>query len=120
NLLGPETDEELAHRALGGEREAERILILRLYPGVHTLAARLLRNAESARDATQEAFLRAFTRLEQYDGSHRFSAWVFKILVNLIRDEYRRGTRVVSAELVPDDWPARGPVPVEAAIREEN
>lgn len=120
DALGVETDEDLARRALAGEREAERVLILRLYPGVHTLAVRLLRNAESARDATQEAFLRAFSRLEQFDGAHRFSAWVFKILVNLIRDDYRRGTRLASAEIVPDDWPAREPVPVEAAIREEN
>jgi RNA polymerase sigma-70 factor (ECF subfamily) len=120
NLLGPETDEELALRAREGEREAERILIRRLYPGVHSLAVRLLRDAEGARDATQETFLRAFTRLEQYDGTHRFGAWVFKILINLIRDEHRRGRRVVSAELVPDDWPSRGPVPVEMAIRKED
>jgi len=120
NLLVRETDEDLVSRARGGDREAERVLIQRLYPGVHTLAARLLRGGGSAVDATQEAFLRAFSRLEQFDGNHRFSAWVFKILVNLIRDEFRRGTRVASAEIVPDDWPAHGPVPVEAAIREEN
>lgn len=120
NLRVVETDEDLARRARRGDREAERALILRLYPGVHALAPRLLRSGGSAVDATQEAFLRAFSRLEQFDGSHRFSAWVFKILVNLVRDDYRRGTRVASVELVPDDWPARGPVPVDAAIREED
>lgn len=120
NLLGFETDEDLAGRALEGEREAERVLILRLYPGVYSLADRLLRNSESARDATQEAFLRVFSRLHQYDGLHRFSAWVFKILVNLIRDEYRRGVRVVTADLKPDDWPSHDPFPVDAAIHEEN
>jgi len=120
NLLGSDTEEDLARRAQGGDREAERTLILRLYPGVYTLADRLLRNAESARDATQEAFLRAFSRLDQYDGTHRFGAWIFKILVNLIRDEYRRGTRVMTADLGPDDWPSHEPVPVDAAIREEN
>jgi len=119
NLLGFETDEDLAGRALEGERDAERVLILRLYPGVFTLADRLLRNTESARDATQEAFLRAFSRLHQYDGIHRFSAWVFKILVNLIRDEFRRGARVITAELKPDDWPSHDPFPVDAAIHEE-
>lgn len=120
NLLGLETDEDLVARARMGEREAERSLILRLYPGVYTLADRLVHNPEAARDATQEAFLRAFSRLHQYDGVHRFSAWVFKILVNLIRDEFRRGVRVITAELKPDDWPSRDPWPVDLAIREES
>jgi len=120
NLLGLETDEDLALRAKEGGREAERLLIMRLYPGVYTLADRLLHNAENARDAAQEAFLRAFSRIHQYDGAHRFSAWIFRILVNLIRDEFRRSGRVVTAELKPDDWPSKEPIPVEAVIREEN
>jgi RNA polymerase sigma-70 factor, ECF subfamily len=120
NLLGFETDEELVGRVREGDRSAEKDLVLRLYPGVYSLADRLIRNPESARDATQETFLRAFSRLHQYDGVHRFSAWVFKILVNLIRDDFRRGGRVVHAELKPDDWPSHEPVPVDAAIREES
>ena len=120
NLLGLETDEDLAQRAREGGREAERLLILRLYPGVYTLADRLLHNSESARDAAQEAFLRAFSRLHQYDGAHRFSAWIFRILVNLIRDQRRRGSKVITAELKPDDWPSHEPIPVEAAIHEES
>lgn len=120
NLLRPDSDEDLAERAQEGDREAKRLLILRLYPGVFTLADRLLRNGESARDATQEAFLRAFSRIHQYDGAHRFSAWIFKIVVNLIRDELRRGKRVVTADLQPDDWPSHDPLPVDAAIQEES
>ena len=116
----PETDESLAERARRGERAAETALVLRLYPGVHALASRLLRDVESARDATQEAFLRAFSRLDQYDGRHRFGAWIFRILVNLIRDERRRSGRVVAAELSPDDWPAPEPPPAETAVREED
>jgi RNA polymerase sigma-70 factor (ECF subfamily) len=120
NLLSFDTDEDLAWRAREGDREAERTLILRLYPGVYTLADRLLRNVESARDATQEAFFRAFSRIHQYDGDHRFSAWVFRILVNLIRDQRRRGNKVITAELKPDDWPSHEPIPVDAVIHEES
>lgn len=120
NLLRLDSDEELVRRIREGDRGSERVLILRLYPGVYTLALRLLRQPESARDAVQEAFFRAFNRLAQYDGVHRFSAWVFKILINLIRDAARRGGRVVTMELKPDDWPSRGPIPVDAAIRAES
>jgi hypothetical protein len=56
-----------------GDRHAEKTLILRLYPGVYSLADRLVRNPETARDATQETFLRAFSKLDRYDGLHRFA-----------------------------------------------
>jgi len=120
NLLGADTDEELVRRARLGYAEAERLLTLRLYPGVSSLASRLIRDPESSRDATQEAFLRAFANLAQYDGSHRFSAWIFKILVNLVRDGVRRKGRVIAADLDPDDWPSEEPIPVDAAIRAED
>ena len=120
NLLGTDTDEDLVRRVRLGDPEAERVLILRLYPGVYSLASRLIRDPELTRDATQEAFLRAFSKLHQYDEAHRFSAWVFKILVNLVRDLSRRKGRVISIELEPDDWPCHQPIPVDAVIREED
>lgn len=116
----PETDEALVERARRGGRDAETALVLRLYPGVHALASRLLRDPEAARDAAQETFLRTFSRLSQFDGQHRFSAWVFRILVNLIRDERRRPGRVVAADLSAEDWTAPAPPPAERAIREED
>jgi len=118
-LVGTDSDEDLVRRVRLGDREAERMLILRLYPGVYSLASRLIRDQDSTRDATQEAFLKAFSKLHQYDGTHRFSAWVFKILVNLVRDLARRKGRVIAMELDPDDWPCHAPIPVDAAIREE-
>ncbi|HXX92829.1 MAG TPA: sigma-70 family RNA polymerase sigma factor [Planctomycetota bacterium] len=117
-VLPSESDEALAARARAGERPAEAALVRRLYPGVHALAARMLRNPEAARDAAQEAFLRAFSRLGQFDGAYRFSAWLFRILVNLIRDEARRG-RIPSIDADPDDSAASATSPSDAAIREE-
>jgi RNA polymerase sigma-70 factor, ECF subfamily len=119
-LTPPETDEALVERARRGERDAETTLVLRLYPGVHALASRLVRDVERARDATQETFLRAFSKLYQYDGQHRFSAWLFRILVNLLRDERRRSGRLVSAGLAEDDRATPAPPPIERAIREED
>src|SRR5258706_3029763 len=99
-LLPEDTDEALADRACRGDRAAEATLALRLYPGVHALASRLLRDPEAARDATQEAFVRAFSRLDQFDRSYRFSPWIFRILVNLIRAERLRSGRGVSEQAV--------------------
>jgi RNA polymerase sigma-70 factor (ECF subfamily) len=118
DLLPTQSDEALASRASRGDREAEGALIRRLYPGVHALASRMLRNPESARDAAQEAFLRAFSRLDQFDGHHRFSAWLFKILVNVIRDEARRG-RTAPIDGEPDLSPGAAPSPGDVIIRQE-
>jgi len=119
DILATERDEALAARALRGDREAEGVLIGRLYPGVHALASRMLRNPETARDAAQEAFLRAFSRLDQFDGSHRFSAWLFRILVNVIRDDARRG-KIASIDAEPDQQTSASPSPGEIMIREED
>ena len=119
-LLPEETDEGLAARACRGDRTAETTLALRLYPGVHALASRLLRDPEAARDATQEAFVRAFSSLDQFDQSHRFSAWIFRILVNLIRDELRRSGRIVAGEDQIRERVDLDPGPGALAIREED
>ncbi len=99
-----------------GAREDAAELFAEHYPGVLTLARRLLGDPEAARDAAQEAFLRAFARLDQYDRRHRFAVWLFRILVNQVRDRLRRGDR--SAELEPDALPA-SPSP-DALVRGED
>jgi RNA polymerase sigma-70 factor (ECF subfamily) len=119
-LLPEDTDEALADRAFRGDREAEATLALRLYPGVHALASRLLRDPEAARDATQETFVRAFSRLDQFDRTYRFSAWIFRILVNLIRDERRRSGRVVADDGLIPDREDLGPGPGDLVVREED
>lgn len=112
-MLRVETGPPLAGR---GDRETVARLFAEHYAGVLTLARRLLGDTEAARDAAQEAFLRAFARLDQYDRSHRFAAWIFKVLVNLIRDQKRRGDR--SVELDPEALPSGGSG--DALVREED
>ena len=111
-----EPEESLAERARGGDRQALSQLFERHYPGVLTLALRLLRNPEAARDAAQEAFLRAVAQLQQYDRNYRFASWLFKVLVNYIRDQKRRGSR--SVELDPDALPVA--TPADPLVREED
>lgn len=118
-LLTMESDEALAARAQRGDREAEGSLIRRLYPGVQALASRMLRDGDISRDAAQEAFLRAFSRLDQFDGSHPFSSWLFRILVNVIRDEARR-RRIALIDAEPDHQTSASPSPGEVMVRGED
>jgi len=106
----------LAERARRGDRRAVAELFERHYSGVLTLALRLLRNPEAARDAAQEAFLKALAQLQQYDRNYRFAPWLFKVLVNLIRDQKRRSDRAVDLDL--EAFPADAPC--DLLVREED
>jgi len=52
-------------------------------------ALRATNNAELAQDLVQETFLRIVQRLHRYDDQGKFEAWLFRILVNLVRDHGR-------------------------------
>lgn len=97
-----ETREEAAWvaRARAGDEAAFRWLLERYRMRVVRLAAHVLGRDADAEDAAQEAFLRAFRRLSSYNGSGRFSAWLFQIVVRLCLDQRRtaRWQREVSAD----------------------
>lgn len=49
-----------------------------------------LGNAEDARDAAQETFLKAYERLDRFEGRSRFYTWLYRILANHCKDLLRR------------------------------
>jgi RNA polymerase sigma-70 factor, ECF subfamily len=100
----PENDEQTLIRAAGrGNREAFNALVLRYQDNVYTLAYRIMGEAQSAADATQEAFIIAYRRLDTYRGGS-FRAWLLRITTNHCYDELRRLRRrpVVSVEDLAD------------------
>jgi RNA polymerase sigma-70 factor (ECF subfamily) len=52
------------------------------------------RNTETAKDLSQDAFLRAFSNIRQFDGRSSFYTWFYRIVVNLCLDHARRNSRV--------------------------
>jgi RNA polymerase sigma-70 factor, ECF subfamily len=86
----PPTDHELVRAALGGSERAFRALVERYQRGVLSLVTRILGNREDAEDVAQEAFVKAFTRLDTFDPAHKFSNWLFKIAHNSALDTLRR------------------------------
>src|SRR5262245_60126107 len=75
-------DAELVRRSLAGETTAFGVLVTRYQKVLYTVAIRMLGNAEDARDATQDAFVKAYQRLGTYDPAYRFFSWIYRILVN--------------------------------------
>ena len=87
----PQSDAELARQALAGSDAATRELVARYATPAVNFAFRLVHDRGLAEDLAQEAFLRAFRRLNTYDPGRSFAAWFFQILRNLTIDHLRIG-----------------------------
>jgi RNA polymerase sigma-70 factor (ECF subfamily) len=86
-----QTDAELVAGALQGSEAACRELVTRFERPVYTLLLRMIQNPATAEDLAQEAFVKAFRRLDSYDPQWKFSSWLFKIAHNTAIDHLRRG-----------------------------
>jgi RNA polymerase sigma-70 factor (ECF subfamily) len=64
-----------------------------LVPRVYRFALRLTRDRHRAEDLTQETFLRAWRRRQELREPRTARVWLFRIAVNIWRDEVRRGKR---------------------------
>ena len=71
---------------------------------VYSIAMSVLHQPDDAADLTQEAFIRLMRVLPQYSGESRFTTWLYRLVVNLCRDELRRrGRQVQLAPVLEDD-----------------
>ena len=82
----------LVERARAGDLPAFNQLVVCHQDALYSLSLRMLGSPQAAEDATQEAFLRAYRRLETFRGGN-FRSWLFSIVANVSRDELRRRKR---------------------------
>ncbi len=80
------TVEEVAQRAVTGDREALDALVRALQPDIYALALRMLWNREDAEDATQEILVRVVTQLAGFDFRSRLKTWAYRVAVNHLLD----------------------------------
>ena len=87
-------DEELVVLCQQGRSECFEPLVRRYMQKAFHIAFGFTRDTESAKDLSQDAFLRAFSRLKQFDGRSSFYTWFYRILVNLCLDHARHNGKV--------------------------
>ena len=76
------TDGEVVARVRSGDTEAFRFLVTRYRRQYGRYALALTGDADSAADAMQEAFIRAWDSLDSCRDPDRFGSWFFRILTN--------------------------------------
>lgn len=119
SLLDSAGDASLVDLARRGDRDSFGLLVQRYEGRLLGVLLRFVSDYELARDLAQEAFLRAYEKLEQFDPSRRFGPWLFRIGVNLALDFNRRKKRRGWASLFTDAGGERDPDPATADPRPE-
>ena len=84
------TDAQAVERASRCDHEAFRVLVDRYQGRAFRLARRMLRDEELARDAVQEALLKAYSSLSRFEGRSSFYTWFYRMVVNQCLDLKRR------------------------------
>lgn len=82
----------LVARVQAGELGAFNTLVVRHQDAAYSLAYRFMGSRQGAEDATQEAFLRAYSHIDSFRGE-RFRSWLLSIVANACRDELRKRRR---------------------------
>jgi RNA polymerase sigma-70 factor (ECF subfamily) len=85
-----QTDQELAKACLDGNSDAFAELVRRYQDSVYGLAVSMTRNHTDAADMAQEAFIRAYAKLDQYDPHYNFRSWILRICANQAKNLFRK------------------------------
>jgi RNA polymerase sigma-70 factor (ECF subfamily) len=80
----------LIQRCQEGREDAFRELVERYQRRTYWIAYNMLNNYDTAREISQEAFIRVFRNLGRFDVKKNFYTWLYQIVVNLCIDRLRR------------------------------
>ena len=94
-----DADRQLAERCRAGDAAAERALDDAHVERVYRLAHRMAGDPDLAADITQDVFIRAFAKLDQYRGDSSLSTWIHTITMSVSLNTLRKVKRFPSQDL---------------------
>jgi len=123
------TDESLMAATVQGNQAAFAVLVARHQADLFRFCMSLLKNPERARDAAQDAFLKAFSKAGTFDTDRSFRPWFFRVARNLCLNMLERD-RLVAMSSLQDPafsafgedgqvWESEGPDPASQALEDE-
>ncbi len=83
------TDLELVESVKAGERSSFSELVKRHQRGLLRLSLRFMKDMDVAQDVVQESFIKAYEKLNSFEGRASFKSWLFQIAVNTARNKIR-------------------------------
>jgi RNA polymerase sigma-70 factor (ECF subfamily) len=86
-------DPTLVRKAQRGNMAAFEELVARHRDKIYARALSMMRNEEEATDLSQEAWVKGWQRLKQFQGEASFGTWMTRIVINLCLDQLRKQKR---------------------------
>ena len=111
------SDAELIGEAQKGSHDAFAGLVRRYHERAFRAAFRVVRDPELAADVLQEAYIKAYRGIRQFESRSAFYTWLYRIVVNLALDRRRRERGVQMVEWEDDvagQADVRAVLPVES------
>ncbi|MFM6929307.1 MAG: RNA polymerase sigma factor [Bdellovibrio sp.] len=87
------SDLELVEKVKSGDRRSFSELVKRHQRSVLRLSLRFVKDMDAAEDVTQDAFIKAYEKLNSFEGRASFKSWLFQIAVNTARNKLREWKR---------------------------
>src|SRR5713101_3113207 len=87
------SDEKLVRGAQRGDMVAFEELVARHRDKIYARAFSMMRNEDEAIDLSQEAWIKGWQRLRQFQGESSFATWMTRIVINLCLDQLRKQKR---------------------------
>jgi RNA polymerase sigma-70 factor, ECF subfamily len=105
-MLDKDEEQAVIADVVKGQKERYRLLVERYHRGLICHLTNLLHGDQAqAEDIAQEAFIRAYNKLHQYDNKHAFSTWLYKIADNLAFRSMKQSRKNIPYEDVEDSIP---------------
>ena len=92
-------DVALFRAAQRGDMQAFEELVARHRDKIYARAFSMMRNEDEATDLSQEAWVKGWQRLVQFQGDSSFATWMTRIVINLCLDQLRKNKRVRSESI---------------------
>src|SRR5215469_13808773 len=121
-VVEPLSDEEVVARVLAGETALFEVIMRRYNQRIYRAARAITRDDSRAEDIMQAAYVHAYEKLRQYNGTGSFGAWLTRIAVNEALSRVRSLRRFEDFEGEGDGMDrleAPGPNPEQAAAASE-
>jgi RNA polymerase sigma factor (sigma-70 family) len=87
-------DDVVVQRVLSGEKELFELLLRRYNQKLYRVIRSYLRQSSDIEDAMQDAYLKAFNKLDQFRGDSSFSTWLIRIGINEALQRIKKDTKV--------------------------
>ncbi|HEV7224198.1 MAG TPA: sigma-70 family RNA polymerase sigma factor [Pirellulales bacterium] len=115
-------DDQLIDEALAGNSASFGLLVAKYQDRLFNTMTHVAGSPEDARDVVQDAFVKAFVKLETFGRASGFYTWLYRIAFNVAISRQRRHKPVLSIQQQREDWghePASGEPPPEDRLERQ-